>query len=158
MRTDHFSTRCLEMTVASVSRTSLNDRELMIARVAALAAVDARPASYLLNMGAASDAGLTLEDAQGALIAVAPIVGTAQNGVRCHGDRRGPRAGRGHRGRHRREPSIILTRRHSFAASPQSSLTPRRPEDSWPTSVTPLGHAQSRLLGQRSNGYGGELT
>jgi len=67
-----------EMTVASVSRTSLNDRELMIARVAALAAIDARPASYLLNLAAASDAGLTLEDAQGALIAVAPIVGTAR--------------------------------------------------------------------------------
>ena len=68
----------LEMTVASVSHTSLNDRELMIARVAALAAIDARPASYLLNMPAASDAGLTLEDARGALIAVAPIVGTAR--------------------------------------------------------------------------------
>ena len=68
----------LEMTAASVSRTSLSDRELMIARVAALAAIDAQPASYLLNMAAASDAGLTLEDAQGALIAVAPIVGTAR--------------------------------------------------------------------------------
>ena len=71
----------LEMTVASVSRTSLNDRELMIARVAALAAIDARPASYLLNIEAANVAnvaGLTLEDAQGALIAVAPIVGTAR--------------------------------------------------------------------------------
>ena len=68
----------LEMTVASVSRTSLNDRELMIARVAALAAIDAQPASYLLNMSAAIDVGLTLEDAQGALIAVAPIVGTAR--------------------------------------------------------------------------------
>jgi len=68
----------MDMTVASVSRTSLNDRELMIARVAALAAIDARPASYLLNMAAASDAGLTLEHAQGALIAVAPIVGTAR--------------------------------------------------------------------------------
>ena len=68
----------LEMTAASVARTSLNDRELMIARVAALAAIDAPPASYLLNLAAASDAGLTLEDAQGALIAVAPIVGTAR--------------------------------------------------------------------------------
>ena len=68
----------LEMTAASVSRTSLSDRELMIARVAALTAVDAQPASYLLNMVAASDAGLTLEDAQGLLIAVAPIVGTAR--------------------------------------------------------------------------------
>ena len=50
----------------------------MIARVAALAAIGARPASYLLNLAAASDAGLTLEDAQGALVAVAPIVGTAR--------------------------------------------------------------------------------
>lgn len=68
----------LEMTAASVARTSLNDRELMIARVAALAAIGARPASYLLNLAAASDAGLTLEDAQGALVAIAPIVGTAR--------------------------------------------------------------------------------
>ena len=68
----------LEMTAASVTRTSLNDRELMIARVAALAAIGARPASYLLNLAAASDAGLTLEDAQGALVAIAPIVGTAR--------------------------------------------------------------------------------
>ena len=35
-----------------------------------------RPASYLLNLRAAADAGLTLEDAQGALVAVAPIIGT----------------------------------------------------------------------------------
>ncbi len=68
----------LEMTAASVSRTSLSDRELMIARVAALTAIDAQPASYLLNMVAASDVGLTLEDAQSLLIAVAPIVGTAR--------------------------------------------------------------------------------
>ena len=71
----------LEMTLSSVSRTSLNDRELMIARVAALAAIGAPPVSYLLNIEAANVAnvaGLTLEDGQGTLIAVAPIVGTAR--------------------------------------------------------------------------------
>ena len=68
----------LEMTAASVTRTSLNDRELMIARVAALTAIGAQPASYLLNLAAASDVGLTLEDAQGSLVAIAPIVGTAR--------------------------------------------------------------------------------
>ena len=47
----------VEMTVASVTRTSLNDRELMIARVAALAAIDAQPASYLLNIEAANIVG-----------------------------------------------------------------------------------------------------
>ena len=53
----------------------------MIARVAALAAIGASPVSYLLNIEAANVAnvaGLTLEDAQGTLIAVAPIVGTAR--------------------------------------------------------------------------------
>ncbi len=66
----------LDMTEASVSRTSLSDRELMMVRFAALAAVDAPPASYLLNLAAATDTDLTLEDAQGTLIAVAPVIGT----------------------------------------------------------------------------------
>jgi hypothetical protein len=44
-------------------------------RLAALVAVDAPTMSYLLNLGTA-DAGVTLEDVQGVLIAVAPIVGT----------------------------------------------------------------------------------
>ena len=68
----------MEMTAASVSRASLNDRDLMMVRLAALAASDAPPASYLLNLAAAADTGLTLEDAQGALIAVAPIIGTSR--------------------------------------------------------------------------------
>ena len=50
----------------------------MLARIAALAAVGAPPASYLVNAGTAVDAGITLEDVQGVLIAVAPIVGTAR--------------------------------------------------------------------------------
>lgn len=68
----------LDMTQASVSRTSLNDRELMMVRLAALAAVNAPPSSYLLNMSVIAAAGtdLTLEDAQGTLIAVAPVIGT----------------------------------------------------------------------------------
>ena len=66
----------VEMTTASFDRTSLNTRDLMLVRLAALAASDAPPTSYLLNLAAAADAGLTLEDAQGALIAVAPIIGT----------------------------------------------------------------------------------
>ena len=66
----------MEMTAASMSNSSLGARELMLVRLAALAAVDAPPASYLLNLAAAVDAGLTLEDARGVLIAVAPIIGT----------------------------------------------------------------------------------
>ena len=55
---------------------SLSPRELMISRIAALAAVDAPAASYVLNAGAAAEAGVTLEDVQGILVAVAPVVGT----------------------------------------------------------------------------------
>jgi len=64
-----------DMTAASVERANLDDRELMLVRIAALAAVGAPPSSYLLNLGPAMDSGLTLEDAQGVLIAIAPITG-----------------------------------------------------------------------------------
>ena len=64
-----------EMTAASVARADLDARELMLVRLAALAAIDAPPASYLLNLGAAAEAGLTLEDARSVLIAVAPVIG-----------------------------------------------------------------------------------
>jgi len=64
------------MTAASVERANLVDRELMLVRLTALAAVDAPASSYLLNLGAAVDVGLTVEDVQGVLIAIAPIVGS----------------------------------------------------------------------------------
>jgi alkylhydroperoxidase/carboxymuconolactone decarboxylase family protein YurZ len=48
----------------------------MLVRIAALIAVDAPPASYLMNLGAAGDAGVSAEDVQAVLAAVAPIVGT----------------------------------------------------------------------------------
>jgi alkylhydroperoxidase/carboxymuconolactone decarboxylase family protein YurZ len=65
----------LEMTASSFSNTSLRDREVMLARIAALAAVDAPPSSYLMNLAVAQDLGLTLEDVQGVLVAIAPITG-----------------------------------------------------------------------------------
>ncbi|MFF2029145.1 carboxymuconolactone decarboxylase family protein [Arthrobacter sp. NPDC058192] len=65
-----------DITLVSLERSTLEPRELMLARIAVLAAVDAPPASYLLNASTAIDVGITLEDVQGVLIAVAPIVGT----------------------------------------------------------------------------------
>ena len=66
-----------EMTAASVARADLGARELMIVRLAALAAVGAPASSYLLNIAAAAETtDLTLEDARSVLIAVAPIIGT----------------------------------------------------------------------------------
>ena len=66
------------MTLVSFETCDLDARELMLVRIAALAAADAPPGSYLANVGVASDAGITLEDVQGVLIAVAPIIGTAR--------------------------------------------------------------------------------
>ena len=67
-----------EMTAVSIQNTTLDNRELMLARIGALAAVDAPTVSYLMHVGAAADAGVTVEDVQGVLIAIAPIVGTAR--------------------------------------------------------------------------------
>jgi hypothetical protein len=66
------------MTAESLEASSLDPEELMLVRLAALVAVDAPPASYLLNLGAASELGFELEDVQGVLAAIAPIVGTAR--------------------------------------------------------------------------------
>jgi hypothetical protein len=67
-----------EITAVSIEHSNLEAREHMIARIAALVAVNAPPTSYLLNAGTASEVGITLEDVQGVLIAVAPIVGTTR--------------------------------------------------------------------------------
>jgi len=49
-----------------------------VARIAALVALDAAPASYLLNLGAAADIGIGEDEVRGVLAAIAPIVGTAR--------------------------------------------------------------------------------
>jgi alkylhydroperoxidase/carboxymuconolactone decarboxylase family protein YurZ len=56
--------------------STLDQKELMLVRIAALVAVDAPPASYLLNLEAAAELGVDLDDVRGVLAAVAPIVGT----------------------------------------------------------------------------------
>ncbi len=66
------------MTLESVERCGLEADALLLVRLAALAAVDARPASYLLHVGPAIEAGVTIEQVQDVLVAVAPIVGTAR--------------------------------------------------------------------------------
>lgn len=64
------------ITAVSIAEGTLPAREHMIARLAALAAVGAPAASYLFNAETAAEVGLSLEDVQGVLVAVAPIVGT----------------------------------------------------------------------------------
>ena len=67
-----------DITAVSLARCPLPPRELMLARLAALIAVDAPPASYLANAGAAADSGVTVEDIQAIMIGIAPVVGTAK--------------------------------------------------------------------------------
>ena len=67
-----------EINTASIDHTRLMPRELMLARLAALVAVDAPPASYLANAGAAAESGITDQDVQDILIAIAPVIGTAK--------------------------------------------------------------------------------
>jgi len=66
------------MNLDSLEKCGLDERTYHLSRLAALVAMDAAPVSYLINLGAAVDAGVTLEDAQGVLVAVAPIVGSAR--------------------------------------------------------------------------------
>jgi hypothetical protein len=64
------------MTAESVAASSLSPQVLMVARIAALAAVDAPPISYAMNLEAAGNVGLDADVVSGILAAVAPIIGT----------------------------------------------------------------------------------
>ena len=66
------------MTADSVEASSLDVQAIMLVRLAALVASGAPAASYALNLAAASDAGLDVDDVRGVLTAIAPIVGTAR--------------------------------------------------------------------------------
>ena len=66
------------MTADSMEASSLDAETLRLVRIAALAAVDAPPVSYLLNLGAAGELGIDADQVRGVLAAIAPIVGTAR--------------------------------------------------------------------------------
>ncbi|MEU5979308.1 carboxymuconolactone decarboxylase family protein [Streptomyces sp. NPDC047315] len=66
------------MTDDSVERCGLAPDTFMLTRIAALAASDAPPVSYIANLDPALQAGLTAEKVQDVLVAIAPVVGTAR--------------------------------------------------------------------------------
>jgi len=66
------------MTLDTLENSGLDESTYHLVRLAALVASDAAPVSYLVNMGPAADAGVTLERTQGVLVAIAPIVGSAR--------------------------------------------------------------------------------
>jgi alkylhydroperoxidase/carboxymuconolactone decarboxylase family protein YurZ len=66
------------MTVDSIDRCGLDERTLVLTRLAALAAMDAPAISYLAHVDPAIKADLTAEQLQDVLVAIAPVVGTAR--------------------------------------------------------------------------------
>ena len=66
----------VDINALSLERTNLDPASLILVRLAALIAMDAPASSYLLHIGPAVEVGVTLEQAQDVLVAVAPIVGT----------------------------------------------------------------------------------
>ena len=65
----------VEINAVSLARTELDPATLLMVRIAALVAVDAPPASYLMHVGPAVESGVRIEDVQDVLVAVAPIIG-----------------------------------------------------------------------------------
>ena len=65
-------TALAEITAVSLLHSNLPAREHMIARLAALVAVDAPTASYVMNASTVAQTGITVEDVQSLLVAVAP--------------------------------------------------------------------------------------
>ena len=68
----------VDLTAVSVDHSSLPTRDFMLVRLAALMAVDAPPASYLANADATEKSGITADDIQEVMIAIAPVVGTTR--------------------------------------------------------------------------------
>jgi 4-carboxymuconolactone decarboxylase len=62
----------------SYEASDLDPQTFMLVRIAALATLDAAPASWLMNIEAGGEAGLGPETILGTLIAIAPVIGTAR--------------------------------------------------------------------------------
>ncbi|WP_322751293.1 MULTISPECIES: carboxymuconolactone decarboxylase family protein [unclassified Frankia] len=68
----------LQMHIDTLPNSGLDPRTYHLVRLAALISMDSAPVSYMVNLAAARDAGLTAADAQSVCTAIAPIVGSAR--------------------------------------------------------------------------------
>ncbi|MFH7594399.1 carboxymuconolactone decarboxylase [Streptomyces racemochromogenes] len=66
------------MTIDSLEHCHMDERMLIISRIAALVAMDAPAISYLAHINPAVKADFTVEQLQDLLVAIAPVVGTAR--------------------------------------------------------------------------------
>jgi 4-carboxymuconolactone decarboxylase len=67
----------VQMNEGTLERSGLDPQTFMLARLAALAATGAPPASYLVNLKVAEEVGVDPEQVQGVLVAIAPVIGGA---------------------------------------------------------------------------------
>src|SRR6516225_1076053 len=63
---------------SSFTESGLDPQTFMLVRIAALATLDAAPASWLMNLNVGVEAGLTPEQILGTLIAITPVIGSAR--------------------------------------------------------------------------------
>ncbi|MGW4866821.1 carboxymuconolactone decarboxylase [Streptomyces chartreusis] len=66
------------MTIDSLEHCNMDERTLILSRIAALVAMDAPAISYMAHINPAIRAEFTVEDLQDLLVAIAPVVGTAR--------------------------------------------------------------------------------
>src|SRR5207253_2635211 len=68
----------MRMQEGSLEESGLDPETFMLARIAALATLDAAPASWLVNLRISDEIGISPERIIGTLIAIAPVIGTAR--------------------------------------------------------------------------------
>ena len=67
-----------DLVAVSYVESGLDPQTFMLVRMAALATLDAAPASWFMNLAAGAGADLAREQVLGTLIAIAPVIGTAR--------------------------------------------------------------------------------
>ena len=68
----------MRMIEGSLEESGLDPETFMLVRIAALATLDASPASWLMNIKVSGEAGVVPERVIGTLIALAPVIGSAR--------------------------------------------------------------------------------
>ena len=67
-----------DLIARSYTESGLDPQTFMLVRMAALATLDAAPASWLMNIAVSGEAGVDPELVLGTLTAIAPVIGTAR--------------------------------------------------------------------------------
>jgi 4-carboxymuconolactone decarboxylase len=75
---ENFIEKIVAMQLENIEASGLDPKTHALARLGALVALDAAPASYQWTVGMAFAAGATIDEITGVLIAVAPTVGIAK--------------------------------------------------------------------------------